>query len=198
MRRIYPLRDGATFADMAEALADTELDLARVVSCTFPGRPEPKSAEWRLPTGAPVIAYGYDPYFELRFLQVLNPDFSLFADGGPEGNAFRAFFVTQLGGDPFVDWTTYRTDLREGVHAPARRAARVFALATSSRDDTVDGERELLDAVTQAKGRGPEAAAEQLNEVATRRFFDELDELSREASSMEVRMHLKQARDRLF
>jgi hypothetical protein len=198
VRRIYPLSQTQSFADLAEALADTELDLARVVSCTFPGRPEPKSAEWRLPVGTPVIAYEYEPYFELRYLHVLSPDFSLFADGGPQGNTFRLFFVTQLGEDPFVDWESFRADLHSGDHAPARRAARVFANALRAADDTVDAELELMTAVTEASGRGPEAAAEQLADVATKRFFDDLERLSKESPRMEVRMYLKKARDRLF
>lgn len=197
MKRIYPLTSGREFDELARALKDTELDLARVVSCTFPGRPEPRSAQWRTPTGQPVIVYEYLPDIELRYLQVVSPDFSLFADGGPDSGGFDAFFVVQLGATPFETWASLRDDLHGGEHAAARRAAAAFMVAAKSTDDTVDGELELIDAIEEAFGRGPEAAAEHLVDVVTARSRERLEALYDATDRVEVRMHLRRAIDRL-
>jgi hypothetical protein len=197
VKRIHPLAPDRSFEEIARALSDTELDLARVVSCTFPGRPEPRSAEWTTPGGQRVLHYEYLPDIELRYLHVLSPDFSLFADGGPAEGGFTAFFVAQLGASPFDDWDTLRRDLNTGQHTAANRAAAAFGVAAATSDDNVDGEAELMDAIENAGGRGPEAAAEQLVAVVTERSRDRLEAAYDDADRVEVRMHLKRALDRL-
>lgn len=197
MRRIHPLAPGREFEEIARALKETELDLARVVSCTFPGRPEPKSAEWTRPSGQRVLHYEYLPDIELRYLQVISPDFSLFADGGPDSDAFSAFFTAQLGESPFEGWDSLRATLMAGEHAAATRAAAAFRVAAEAGDDSIDGEAELVEALGNAAGRGPEAAAAELVAVVTTRFVDRLENLYSSADRVVVRMHLKRALDRL-
>ncbi len=198
MRRIYALAAGRSFVELAEALAETGLDLARVVSCTFPGRPEPKSADWTLPSGPTVLHYAYIPDTELRYLHVVSPDFQLFADGEPAGDRIVTFFEAQLGGSPFDDFESLRDDLHEGEHRSSLRAAAGFRVAAHAGDPTVDGEAELVDAVRRAAGSGPVHAASQLVEVATARFREEIEELRENAADFETRMHLQRARERIL
>jgi hypothetical protein len=197
VKRIHPLARQREFEEVARALEETELDLARVVSCTFPGRPEPRSAEWTRPNGQRVLRYEYLPDIELRYLHILSPDFSLYADGGPDSDAFTKFFVARLGESPFDNWERLREALMNGEHTAAIRAAAAFRVAVEARDDSVDGEAELVEAIATADGRGPEAAAAELVAVVTDRFGERLEQLYEAAERVEVRMHLKRALDRL-
>ena len=195
MRRIYPLLVGRTFDEVADALRESELELAEVVSCTFPGRPEPRSARWETAHGAQILRYEYLPDIELRFLAVDDPDFSFYADA-TDDIGLDAFMQTQLG--PWLEsWDALRGDLSAGEHAPANRAAAAFSAATKARDTTVDGHQELLSAIGAASGRGRVAAAEQIIAVIRPDARARIEAAYENADDVELRVHLKRARDRI-
>lgn len=196
MRRIYVLRREQGFDAVATALRDSELELAEVVSCTFPGRPEPRSARWDTLLGAAVLRYEYLPDIELRYLHVLSPDFALLADGA-DGVGVERFVEAQLGAPWVEPWSALREELRGGQHAPANRAAAAFRVAAKYGDDTVDGHAELLSAIAEAAGRGPIAAAEQIIHVVRPEARAEIDAAYEATSDVEMRVHLKRARDRI-
>lgn len=196
MRRIYPWRRGLTFGDVAEALRESELELAEVASCTFPGRPEPRSARWETVLGATVLRYEYLPDIELRYLCVLTPDFSLFADSAP-GTGLGAYLDAELGVGWFDPWESLRDELHTGDHGPSNRAAAAFRVAAKARDDSVDGHAELLLAIASASARGPIAAAEQIVFVVRPDARAALDDAYASTDVVELRVHLRRALDRI-
>ncbi len=196
MRRIYPLCRGRTFDEIADALRQSTLVLAEVASCTFPGRPEPRSARWESSEGLTALHYEYLPDIELRYLYVSTPDFSLFSDGA-EGVGLEPFLSAQLDGPWLASWDALRADLHAGMHAPSNRAAAAFRVAAKYRDDTVDGHAELLAAIDAAAERGPIAAAEQIIDVVQPAARLAIDAAYEAADDIELRVHLKRARDRL-
>lgn len=196
MRRIYPLSDEVPFVDLADAFRQSQLELAEVVSCTFPGRPEPRSARWDTALGAACLRYEYLPDIELRYLHVLTPDFSLLADGAG-GVGVEPFLEAQLGGAWFEGWDSLRVALMRGDHAPSNRAAAAFSVAAKYNDDSFDGHAALLEALRTAAGRGKIAAAEHIIAVVKAEDRAIIELAYDDADNVELRVHLKRARDRV-
>ncbi len=118
----------ARFQDLAALLAHLTIELRDVRSCTFPSRPEPKSARWvSLCEGFEQIEwlqYHFEPEYALRTLWEVRPcaEVGLHLDSSLSQWCTRQH--PRTGEDPlFASWPTLRDALISGDHTATRRAA---------------------------------------------------------------------------
>jgi hypothetical protein len=194
MARVFVLAPDTTFDDLAIAL-DGVLALTRVVSCTFPSRPEPKEAVWGTEDGA-VLAYRYVPDVEVRFLRTVARHALLQETEGVSGLERR---VVASGVEcPFQPWEAVREELDSPEHQRVERAAAALRIGAIHGDDAAQGLPALMDAVRRGELGLRRAAARELEWLATAKLELTLRELESAEEDLEVRLHLRQAIERCW
>lgn len=192
---VFVLRQTQTFATLAAALDALGFELHDVRACTFPSRPEPRSARW---THGPVpaLSYHYEPDLEVRMLHRTAAVQEL---GLGEGFDVRRALTDALGEDPFEAWSALRDDLCHQGWPRARRAAASWRARAQLAGDEL--ERELCaHTLAHALQSGPtltrRAILEQLASWTHRSLRAPILAM-REDPDLEVRIGAHRAHERL-
>ena len=139
---LYPLKQVHTFDKLARALDPLGLGLSDVRACTFPSRPEPARACWKV-GDAVVMRYHYEPDWELRGLEV-SPAWAAHMTRLPDQ------LCQQLG--LFDSWEVMAQELLCEQRARMLRACAAWgwrAVRAHQRAQRAEAERRLVEALEQ-------------------------------------------------
>ena len=196
MQTIYVLNQEVAFEFAAKILMDEPLRLSDVCSCTFPSRPEPKSAVWKTETGKKVIGYWYLPDIELRYLHLVDCTWERFEPG--DFTPIATLFAEHTSVDLFSDWGVLGEQLQSDDHRTVVRAAWAHRMAFRHRDDNIDTIATLVEAIEEGDEPVRRVVAEVVSEIATAPFEERIRAIHDRESSADVRMFLRRAIDHIM
>ncbi len=186
--RLFILKNEVGFAYLASLFMESELALSDVASCSFPSRPEPKSACWKL-KGTPVFSYTYLPDIEIRYVHVL--DLAFLGD-----RLFTSFVAEFTNQDIFSDVKAMKI-IAHGDYRENLRAINAWKLAALIEGDDGSYDHSLTDSLIQmidAKDWvSSERIAEVLIEVASPEIETQLREILEGELDLVTRAHLRRA-----
>lgn len=193
---MFILARNSRFQWLAAAMEQLGFSLQDVLSCTFPSRPEPKSARWLSPSGQEWLRYVYLPDLEVRYLVQTSTS----EDAGLAAHFnLEQVLEEMLGEPPFERWSTLRDDLREGNWSDAQRAATAWRIRAQHALDEQDRDlcaRMLEEALEVGSISTKRAITEQLCHFSHASLRSAL-ERAREDDDLEVRLHARKALERL-
>ena len=193
---MYVFAQNLRFEWLAAAMEQLGFSLQDVRSCTFPSRPEPKSATWHAPDGHAWARYLYVPDLEVRCVWQVA---ALEDVGLPAHFNLERSLEQMLGEPPFERWSSLRDALEGETWGAIQRAATAwrvrgqFALDAQERELCAET---LRDALERGETFTRRAITEQLF------FWSHADlksalERAREDEDLEVRLHARKALDQL-
>lgn len=176
----------AAFSQLAGWLDARAFELVRVVSCTFPGRPEPREAAWSGPTGRPMLTYRYEPEAELRALLGQAPESAEVLDQ-----------LEREHPEAFISLDELSASLRSLDYMGVRRAGaawRLRAKFAASASERAAAERVLIEALSRECGEHTRrVASQELGACASAQALEALERSSQDDPDLEVRMYAHQA-----
>jgi len=188
MQNLYLLQKDIRFDLIAELLMPTALQLTDVMSCTFPSRPEPKSATW-LYKEKRMLDYHYLPDIEIRYLFLRDTQFL--------NDRNFLFFIAELTNvNLFTEWDALEVrifgEYRENVYA-----INAFKLGLKHEKGNHTLRPKLIDslllAIAENDQTTSEILAEVFREIASSEMLDALRFAYEETKSALVRSHLREA-----
>ncbi len=191
MQKLFILKSEVRFDLVAALLMETPLLLTDVVSCTFPSRPEPKSANWEI-DNVKMLNYVYLPDIEIRYLCLLNPSFL-------DGHSFDAYWADLSNVALFETWSNFSIE-PFGDYRTNLRAMHAFQVGAALADTSQAHLRLLVDAllhvISEKDNISAEGIADTLRDIALPEIEAELRAAYDDAESLTVRSHLRKAIDR--
>lgn len=191
MQKVFILKKEVNFELIAALLMETSLVLTDVVSCTFPSRPEPKSAQWESDK-IRMINYVYLPDIEVRYLSLVNREFL-------EGQSFDGFWAELSKIVLFESWADFAITAR-GDYRTNLRAIHAFRVGAELGDTSHPHLISLMNSLDVLIENGDEGSAEivaeVLREIAVPEFESKLRELYEASTSLILKSHLRKAIDR--
>lgn len=181
-----------TFAQLARWLDERSFELTRVVSCTFPGRPEPKEALWANAQGQPSLKYIYEPDVELRALWQTSP----------HAQSTLAQLLEEHP-EAFVSWERLTQQLHdpESPYIVIRGAGAAWRLRARQAEHTAEraqAQQTLIHALQpQHAPLTRRCAAHELGLCADVRALEALERSAQDDPDLEVRMYARQAAQQL-
>lgn|GEM_PF-3736805 len=193
---MYVLAQNLRFEWLAAAMEQLDFSLQAVRSCTFPSRPEPKSATWHAPNGQAWARYLYVPDLEVRCVWQVAAleDAEL-----PAHFDLERALEHMLGEPPFERWSQLRDQLEDKTWSVTQRAAAAWRVRGQFALDA--SERELC---AETLGAALERGAVFTRRAITAQLFfwshphlRSALERARDDEDLEVRLHAREALEQL-
>lgn len=191
MQKLFILKPEVGFDLIAALLMETNLDLTDVISCTFPSRPEPKSAHWEIEK-VKMLNYVYLPDIEIRYLSLLNRSFL-------DANTFDAYCADLSNVILFQSWSDFNI-IAHGDYRENLRAMHAFQVAALLGDTSRPYLRLLVDSllrlIAEEDNVSAEGVANTLREIAVPSIEADLRDAYEKSDSLTLKSHLRKAIDR--
>lgn len=192
-----------SFLTLATALGAYGVRPDHVRACVFPGRPEPRSAQFvGVSEHATYFHYRYMPDLGVRALLVQRHPLPGLPADSHLGLEDLLGAVDDVGEGPWFErWSVLRQDLLAEGHLRAQRAAACWRLrgqwASASREDEQVCLEVLLGALREGSRSARRAVAEQLIAWPRKEARAALMHVRHEDPDVEVRMHAHRAIEQL-